>query len=268
MTMQLVTFLLSASLAGAQTFRHLPGFQTRGFGGLVPRQSIGDGSGCSIYDTCGECFGTGYVLCDDAGCFNPDDGEQCCKGGASCVGRNSSCCIDGPGTPGEDGAIDYDSLEDDEEDEESSTSWLCDITMTDEECCVAGGENIHWCPGNLSGGLCMNSTDQICCEDGHVCFEQDCCDIVDSTPVTPWETSSSAQSTPEPSTSTSTSSDSDSESDTESEAQSSTETTTPSATSPSIDTSSPTPTDAGEKLAVVKGASALAGALVAGFFVL
>jgi hypothetical protein len=50
--------------------------------------------------------------------------------------------------------------------------------MTDEECCVAGGENIHWCPGNLSGGLCMNSTDQICCEDGHVCFEEDCCDIV------------------------------------------------------------------------------------------
>jgi hypothetical protein len=81
MTMRLATLLLSASLAGAQTLRQLPGFQTRGFGGLVPRQSIGDGSGCSIYDTCGECFGTGYVLCDDAGCFNPDDGEQCCKGG-------------------------------------------------------------------------------------------------------------------------------------------------------------------------------------------
>ncbi|KAL2856626.1 hypothetical protein BJY01DRAFT_171102 [Aspergillus pseudoustus] len=273
MTMRLACLLLSASFASGQALRLLPGFQS---GGLVPRQLVGDGSDCSIYDTCGECFGTGYVLCDNAGCFNPDDGEQCCEGGSMCVGFNSSCCINGPGTAGEDGAIDYDSLEDEDEDDEdedededSSTSWLCDITMTDEECCVAGGENIHWCPGDVSGGLCMNSTEMICCEDGHVCDTEDCCDIVDSTPVTPWETSSSAQSTPEPSSSNSSDSNSDFESESDNSSHSetglSTATTTPSATSPSVDSSSPTPTDAGVKLSVAQGVSALAGALVAGF---
>ncbi|KAL2815321.1 hypothetical protein BJX63DRAFT_390102 [Aspergillus granulosus] len=263
MTMRFTCLLLSASLASGQALRLLPGPQTWG---LVPRQLAVDGSDCSIYDTCGECFGTGYVLCDNAGCFNPDDGEQCCKGGAMCVGLDSSCCIDGPGTPGEDGAIDYDSLDDFGDDEESSTSWTCDITMTDEECCVTGGENIHWCPGNLSGGLCINSSEMICCEDGHVCVEKDCCEIVDSTPVTPWETSSSAQPTPEPS-SNSNSDDTESESESETESESSTMTTTSSVTSPSIDSSSPTPTDAGAKLDVERGMSALAGALVAGILV-
>ncbi|KAL3467051.1 hypothetical protein BJX64DRAFT_248763 [Aspergillus heterothallicus] len=280
--MRLANLLLSASLASGQALRLLPGFQTTG--GLVPRQLVGDGSDCSIYDTCGECFGTGYVLCDNAGCFNPDDGEQCCEGGSMCVGLDSSCCIDGPGTPGEDGAIDYDSLDDDEEDEDSSTSWQCDITMTEEECCVAGGENIHWCPGDLSGGLCMNSTEMVCCEDGHICDTDGCCELVDSTPVTPWETSSSSsQSTPEPSSSGISNSNSNSnsnsetnlESDTDSDPDSGSESSTstaPSATSPStspsVDSSSPTPTDAGIKLGAVQGASALAGVLVAVILVL
>ncbi|KAL4756779.1 uncharacterized protein BDW70DRAFT_153903 [Aspergillus foveolatus] len=127
------------------------------------------------------CFGFGYVLCDNSGCFNPDDGEQCCKGGYMCVGRDDSCCPNGPGEPGEDGTITYPSdtsLEEDEDKDEEYTSWTCDTTMTGEECCSGGGPDIHWCTGEYPSVTCYNSTRETCCEDGHFCEGEDCCDIV------------------------------------------------------------------------------------------
>lgn len=88
------TFFISAQSQSNRVL--LPGFpiQTEYTGEIVPRRLFDNFSACTASDTCGECFGLGYVLCDDGGCFNPDDGEQCCKGGAMCVGRDDSCCED------------------------------------------------------------------------------------------------------------------------------------------------------------------------------
>lgn len=36
---------------------------------------------CTRNTPCHECYGDGYVVCDNAGCFNPDEGQQCCKNG-------------------------------------------------------------------------------------------------------------------------------------------------------------------------------------------
>lgn len=93
-----LSLLLFSALVSAQFQSHrlIPGFPTEaGYTGeLVPRRLFDNFSECTASDTCSECFGLGYVLCDDAGCFNPDDGEQCCKGGGMCVGRDDSCCED------------------------------------------------------------------------------------------------------------------------------------------------------------------------------
>ncbi|KAL4998001.1 hypothetical protein BDV10DRAFT_77792 [Aspergillus recurvatus] len=181
----LLAALQVASIASAQSHRLLPGVHVEAItvGELAPRRLFDNASECTIRDTCGECFGFGYVLCDNSGCFNPDDGEQCCKGGTMCVGRDDSCCQNGPGEPGEDGTITYPSDttidEDEEEDEEDeSTSWMCDTSMTGEECCSGGGADIHWCTGEYPMVICYNSTRETCCEDGHFCEGEDCCDIV------------------------------------------------------------------------------------------
>lgn len=91
-----LSLLLFSAFVSAQSHRLVPGFPTEaGYTGeLVPRRLFDNFSECTASDTCSECFGLGYVLCDDAGCFNPDDGEQCCKGGGMCVGRDDSCCED------------------------------------------------------------------------------------------------------------------------------------------------------------------------------
>lgn len=45
---------------------------------LLARQSDSD---CTIESTCSECYGSGYVLCSNAGCFNPSLHQQCCADG-------------------------------------------------------------------------------------------------------------------------------------------------------------------------------------------
>ncbi|KAL4818887.1 hypothetical protein BDW67DRAFT_145344 [Aspergillus spinulosporus] len=177
----LLAALPVATIASAQTHRLFPGMHVEAIGELVPRRLYDNASECTIRDTCGECFGFGYVLCDRSGCFNPDDGEQCCKDGYTCVGRDDSCCPNGPGEPGEDGTVTYPSdtsIEEDEDEDDESTSWTCDTTMTGEECCSGGGPDIHWCTGEYPMVTCYNSTRQTCCEDGHFCEGEDCCDIV------------------------------------------------------------------------------------------
>ncbi|OJJ58577.1 hypothetical protein ASPSYDRAFT_44950 [Aspergillus sydowii CBS 593.65] len=258
------TFFISAQSQSNRVL--LPGFpiQTEYTGEIVPRRLFDNFSACTASDTCGECFGLGYVLCDDAGCFNPDDGEQCCKGGAMCVGRDDSCCEDGPGKAGKDGVVSSStsssSDEDDEdEDDDDSGAVFCDATMTGEECCSQGGKDIHWCSGEFPANQCYDATEMTCCEDGHVCAGDDCCDIVDSKPTTPWAsgtaktTDSSPTSTPTGTSEGTDESGSESENETE---------TTGSSTVPT-----PSPTDAAEKLAV-RGTVALIGAVAVGMLVL
>lgn len=50
--------------------------------------------------------------------------------------------------------------------------------MTGEECCSQGGKDIHWCSGEFPANQCYDATEMTCCEDGHVCAGDDCCDIV------------------------------------------------------------------------------------------
>ncbi|KAL5343979.1 hypothetical protein BJX70DRAFT_5613 [Aspergillus crustosus] len=178
--MALVSLLLWTTFVSAQSYKLYPGIPAGYLGELAPRQLFDNFSECTTSDTCGECFGWGYVLCDDGGCFNPDDGEQCCKGGSMCVGLNSSCCVDGPGKPGKDGVIPYSNapLEEDDENEDSGSAIFCDFSMTGEECCSQAGEDIHWCSGEFPANQCYNSTEFSCCVDGHVCAGEDCCDIV------------------------------------------------------------------------------------------
>lgn len=52
------------------------------YGGFVARQvSVDGGTDCTEESSCSECYGSGYVLCDNAGCFDPSQGQECCKGG-------------------------------------------------------------------------------------------------------------------------------------------------------------------------------------------
>jgi hypothetical protein len=77
-----VIFLLYASFAFANWHKPLPGHRSLvGHGGLVARQVDGGGPNCTEDSTCGECFGAGNVLCNNAGCFDPSEGQQCCKDG-------------------------------------------------------------------------------------------------------------------------------------------------------------------------------------------
>lgn len=51
-------------------------------GGLVARQiTVDGGNDCTIESTCSECYGAGNVLCSNAGCFDPSQGQQCCADG-------------------------------------------------------------------------------------------------------------------------------------------------------------------------------------------
>ncbi|KAL3474856.1 hypothetical protein BJX99DRAFT_171077 [Aspergillus californicus] len=268
--MHIASLLLSAVLAFAKSDILRPGIPVAYAGELVPRRLFDNISECTTLDTCAECFGWGYRLCDDAGCFNPDDGEQCCKGGDMCVGLDSSCCENGAGKAGKDGVVPYSSRpiddEDEDEDEDAGSSWYCTASMTGEECCSEGGADIHWCSGAFPSNMCYNSTQQTCCVDGHICSEEDCCDIVDSKPTTPWlsETTAQSTSTTQSTSTAQSSSTATSASESESGDTESSTTTTPS----SVDADSSTPTDAGEKLAIMKGTTALFIALAVGSLVL
>lgn len=88
----LLAALQVATIASAQTHRFFPGMHVESIGELIPRRLYDNASECTIRDTCGECFGFGYVLCDNSGCFNPDDGEQCCKDG--CMFLQIRCRMD------------------------------------------------------------------------------------------------------------------------------------------------------------------------------
>lgn len=57
-----------------------PGTSVGGLSALAAREA---GDSCSILQSCSECYGEGNVLCDDVGCFNPSEGEQCCKNGCT-----------------------------------------------------------------------------------------------------------------------------------------------------------------------------------------
>ncbi|OJJ01181.1 hypothetical protein ASPVEDRAFT_52188 [Aspergillus versicolor CBS 583.65] len=245
---RITLLLFFSTLASAQSHKLLPGYPIAYTSELTPRRLFDNSSACTASDTCGECFGLGYVLCDDAGCFNPDDGEQCCKGGGMCVGRDDSCCEDGPGKEGKDGVVSQTtSDEDDDEDEDNSDAVFCDATMTGEECCSQGGKDIHWCSGEFPANQCYDASEMTCCEDGHVCAGDDCCDIVDSKPTTPWVSGAETTSTSSPSSAETSADENESEP---------TGSTAP----------SPSPTDAADKLAV--GTVVLIGAAAVGMLVL
>jgi hypothetical protein len=72
-----VLSLLAFGVASAAWQQLVPGLGSTPARGLVARQ---DGSECSILDTCSQCFGEGYIVCDGIGCFNPDIHQQCCAG--------------------------------------------------------------------------------------------------------------------------------------------------------------------------------------------
>lgn len=102
-TLQLAIFL-SATLAWALEQR-IPGYEPT----LVARGLPTMSPNCTRHSTCDSCFGDGYVVCDNAGCFNPDAAQQCCKNGSRlscsplpvptdgfhldlCVAKDNGCC--------------------------------------------------------------------------------------------------------------------------------------------------------------------------------
>lgn len=78
-----VLFLLAAGVATAALQKLQPGSGTSpaGAGALLARQF----NSCSSRDTCHDCFGDGYVICDTIGCFNPEIHQQCCKDACKCL---------------------------------------------------------------------------------------------------------------------------------------------------------------------------------------
>ncbi|KAF9891017.1 hypothetical protein FE257_005274 [Aspergillus nanangensis] len=239
--------LLSAPLTLAQ------GLQSLTSNYLFARQS----EDCSIESTCSECFGAGNVLCDNAGCFNPHKGEQCCAGGYVCVAKSNSCCQDfGPGTTGKDGVVPPPSSTT-SGDPPLATSWTCTGKMTNEECCQAGNPSLQWCSGQWPGIFCYNPKYQVCCSEGTVCMGgKDCCDLVSASAVTPGP----SDATKMPSSSTSAMSRDITE------APTAARTTSTAATGPAASTSS----SAATKLQVVDGVGLAAGigALLAGGFMM
>ncbi|KAL2177811.1 uncharacterized protein P884DRAFT_243152 [Thermothelomyces heterothallicus CBS 202.75] len=158
---------LAAGVASAsrQGTALIPGSSSPGFG-LLARQN----PFCTTESTCAECFGEGYVVCDDIGCFNPDEDDQCCAGAVICVGRDNSCYRDDTG----------------------------------EECCQrAPNPPLHWCSGDFPNFRCYNPKNQFCCTNGKVCDEKDCCALFNESTTHPW--SSARSSTAGPSSSSSSS---------------------------------------------------------------
>ncbi|KAL5360298.1 hypothetical protein BJX96DRAFT_150063 [Aspergillus floccosus] len=180
-TLQLAIFL-SATLAWALE-RHIPGYEPT----LVARGLPTMSPNCTRRSTCDSCFGDGYVVCDNAGCFNPDAAQQCCKNGNLCVAKDNGCCDDwgGPGVTGSSGTVPMPTATSTSALPESS-SWSCTRFQGNEACCQGGGPDMHWCAGNFPSAVCYNNTVQICCSEGTVCEGEDCCGLVSASAVTPW----------------------------------------------------------------------------------
>ncbi|AEO60729.1 hypothetical protein MYCTH_2310262, partial [Thermothelomyces thermophilus ATCC 42464] len=197
---------LAAGVASAsrQGMALIPGSSSRGFG-LLARQN----PFCTTESTCAECFGEGYVVCDDIGCFNPDEYDQCCAGAVICVGKDNSCCKGwgGPGVTGKAGVPTGTTPAtatptDADADTGSYSSYRDD---TGEECCQrAPNPPLHWCSGNFPNFRCYNPKNQFCCTNGKVCDEKDCCALFNESTTHPW--SSARSSTAGPSSSSSSSS--------------------------------------------------------------
>jgi hypothetical protein len=74
--------LLLASTALAAWHKPLPGHFS-----LLARDVNGN---CTAKNTCSDCYGPGNIICDNAGCFNPNKGERCCKDGCTCLPISST----------------------------------------------------------------------------------------------------------------------------------------------------------------------------------
>jgi len=191
-----VIILLYINFAYANWYKPLPGHRSDvGHGGFVARQVEG-GSNCTEETSCSECFGQGYVLCNNAGCFDPSQGQQCCKDGSYCVGPNNSCCGDtGPGSTGTDGVIPqsaYSAFY------SATTQWQCFPTDTNKECCTRGGNNIQWCSGDYPDQICYNASVAQCCSNGEPCTGQGCCKSMSAVAITPNPTQATETGTPTP----------------------------------------------------------------------
>ncbi|GES63393.1 hypothetical protein ATEIFO6365_0007008000 [Aspergillus terreus] len=172
-TLQLAIFL-SATLTWALEQR-IPGYEPT----LVARGLPTMSPNCTRHSTCDSCFGDGYVVCDNAGCFNPDAAQQCCKNGNLCVAKDNGCCDGwgGPGVTGSSGTVPMPTATSTSALPESS-SWSCTRFQGNEACCQGGGPDMHWCAGNFPNAVCYNTTVQICCSEGTVCEGEDCCGLV------------------------------------------------------------------------------------------
>ncbi|KAF7133834.1 hypothetical protein CNMCM5793_005246 [Aspergillus hiratsukae] len=173
--------LLLASTALATWHKPLPGHAS-----LLSRDTDFNGD-CTINTTCSECFGPGNIVCDNAGCFNPNKGEQCCKDGFYCVAKDNSCCgdIPGPGTPGPDGVVPW--LAASPSSTAGTDTITCTPQQTNEECCSQNGRypSLKWCSGSYPNQVCYNPKHQICCSEGTVCYGEGCCDLVSASAITP-----------------------------------------------------------------------------------
>jgi hypothetical protein len=80
---RLIPFILSslgASTAlAAAAVGNKPVLASIPMSGLLSRRQIDQ---CSASNICHECFGDGYLVCDNVGCFNPDEHHQCCNNGS------------------------------------------------------------------------------------------------------------------------------------------------------------------------------------------
>ncbi|KAB8067822.1 hypothetical protein BDV29DRAFT_196143 [Aspergillus leporis] len=173
--MNLLSILFLTGHTLAIWHKSLPVHESHNFNNLIQRES----GNCTINTTCSECYGSGNILCDNAGCFNPDAGEQCCKGGYSCAAWDNSCCESlGTGTPGTDGVVPLASATASSTGGQLTTI-TCTIDQTNDECCSQNGHySLRWCAGVYPNQECYNPKRQTCCSDGTVCMGERCCDIV------------------------------------------------------------------------------------------
>ncbi|KAL2153770.1 hypothetical protein VTH82DRAFT_4925 [Thermothelomyces myriococcoides] len=193
---------ISVASASRPGMALIPGPSSSGFS-LLARQN----PFCTSESTCAECFGDGYIICDDIGCFNPEEHDQCCAGAAVCVGKDNSCCEDfgGPGVTGKAGVPTGTTPATPTPTGDTDTgSYNCYRDDTGEECCQrAPNPPLHWCSGDFPQFVCYNPKNQFCCANGKVCSDEDCCeDLFNVSTTHPW---SSARSTATLSTSSSSS---------------------------------------------------------------
>ncbi|KAL2165049.1 hypothetical protein VTH06DRAFT_345 [Thermothelomyces fergusii] len=177
----------AAGVAGASRrgMALIPGSASPGLG-LLPRQN----PFCTTESTCAECFGDGSIVCDDIGCFNPDEYEQCCAGAAICVGKDNSCCegFGGPGVTGTAGVPTGTTAATPTPTDDGHSQWYaCRRGDTGEECCQrAPDPPLHWCSGEFPSFVCYNAENQSCCANGKVCSGEDCCALFNTTATHPW----------------------------------------------------------------------------------